>query len=97
MSEKAHFTVDSQGQAEFQPNTPKSSRPVVWKHGAVIGFEGEVYTDPTSPEAVAKGEYYVDRGGRIIDIESGTEVATGDGRHMPLTLPPDYEKQDKGQ
>jgi len=95
MSEKTHFTVDSQGQAELQPDAPEQTRPKHWEHGAVIGSEGEIYTNPTSPEAVAKGKYYVDRGGRIIDIQEGTEISPGDGQHMPLSIPVDNEKQDK--
>lgn len=99
MSEKASFQVNSQGIAEPVPGERSKNRGLLTREftkGMVIGTEGELYSDPNSPEARAYGKYYVDAGGRTIDISTGDEVTPGSGRFSHnIKAIQDYEEQNK--
>jgi hypothetical protein len=68
MEKKPTFKVDSQGTTEPIEVREKPAP------GLVVGQEGEVYTDPTSKEAIDNASYYIDPGGRKIDTKTGQEV-----------------------
>ena len=94
MHEKSFFSVDSQGNAELHQAHSEQPRRA-FEHGMVLGANGKMYTDPTSPDAIANAKYFVDTGGRIIDTQSGEEVTPGEGSlSVKLEDIKNYENRD---